>query len=286
MDQLVGVLCGVVALFFFAFSDFYLAKSSRRIGSFRAVLWFNVLILCVLLVLGLCFFRLQEISTTTAEIAIVIGVTGIIGYLSFARGLEVGIVSIVSTIGSAWAPIAVILGVLLLSESLTLLEISAICLIIVGTVAISLNVKEITRKGLKRLRRGIAYALVALFCWGIYFFLLKILVDRIGWFPATLFVMPPAVAFVILYGLATKQPMKIGKLDLPFIIIVAVASLTATVAYNVGVSYSYVAIVAPLTGASPAVLVMLALVFLKEKVTTNQKIGIISIILGIIFMAL
>ena len=55
--------------------------------------------------------------------------------------------------------------------------------------------------------------------------------------------------------------------------------------YGAGISMEYTAIIAPITAAFPAVTVILARIFLKEHVEINQKIGIGTVIMGLILLS-
>jgi transporter family protein len=285
MYQLLGIVFGVVALVFYGVSDFYVVKASRRIGAFRTTLWFMTLNLLLLLALGTFLFKFQGVDLTTVMIVLITALISVIGWLSFANGLRVGNASIVGTVASGWAGVTVILGVLLLGESLTIYNVLAICLIIIGTMVISFDQNAIFKKRPKKIGSGISYALITLFSWGLFYFFITMLVNKVGWFSAALFVMMPTVAFLFIYGAATKQQMKPKEKDFPILLLVAATGLVAFLAYNVGVTYNYAAIVAPLTAAAPVVLILLALILLKEKLTTNQKLGIILVIIGIVWIA-
>jgi uncharacterized membrane protein len=56
--------------------------------------------------------------------------------------------------------------------------------------------------------------------------------------------------------------------------------------FNLSLTTEFVSIVGPIAATYPAVTVMLAYVFLKERVANNQKIGIAAILTGLALISL
>ena len=70
---------------------------------------------------------------------------------------------------------------------------------------------------------------------------------------------------------------------------VLVAQLIYTVAWaviNYGVSVGNTALITTISSLYPAITVILALIFYKEKLVLNQKIGILIILIGLILISL
>ena len=62
--------------------------------------------------------------------------------------------------------------------------------------------------------------------------------------------------------------------------------LLGFVAFNFGISTAYLSIVGPVAATYPAVTVVLAYFFLKEKIVGNQKVGVIAILAGLALISL
>jgi len=58
------------------------------------------------------------------------------------------------------------------------------------------------------------------------------------------------------------------------------------ITFNLSMATDYVAVVSPIAATAPAVTIALAYFILKEKAVTNQKIGIIAILTGLILISL
>ena len=70
-----------------------------------------------------------------------------------------------------------------------------------------------------------------------------------------------------------------------FVILAGVLSASGYIGYSIGIEEGLTSIVTPIAAAFPAVTVILAKVFLKEKLNVNQAAGISITISGIILLS-
>jgi len=284
LDFIMGFILGVVAMLTLGVQSYIMAKSSRRLGPLRTSLWYQAISLGVLLLLSLLLFRYGGMTWWTFLTLILAGIVSISGILAFMKGLQVGHVSLVVTVASAWGAVTAVLGVLLLGESMTLLQAAFVALIVMGTVLASFDAGTAAGKGGKA--KGLGYAIIALFSWGAYYFLLSFLVKALNWFSVTLFITAITVLFLAVYGTATRKRMMTGRSGMGLLLAMGVLNVIALFAYNLGVTLSYTAIVAPINAASPLVTIILAYALLKERLVPNQKIGVAMVLLGIVLLAI
>lgn len=287
MNFALGIGLALVTMVGFGVENIFLAISSRRIGAFRSALWMQGIATFIMLALSFALFKYGGMLPTT--ILLIVGAAAIstTGLVSFAKGMKVGNVSVVATIANSWGAITAVLGIALLHETLSSSQILFLAIIVIGVILVSLDIKNLpVHKKLKSSDPGVKYAVLSLLCWGIFFFLMSIITSMLNWFSAALFVTAATVLFMVIYGSVTETEMRTGAGSFWLLIPIGVLSLIALLAYNLGVTYSYAAVVAPIASASPAVAVVLALLFLKEKLQGHQAIGILMVLAGIILLAL
>jgi drug/metabolite transporter (DMT)-like permease len=96
------------------------------------------------------------------------------------------------------------------------------------------------------------------------------------------------IIFLTFYILITKKSFKINVQDSSFslLLLMSLVSVAAYSLYCIGVSEEYTAIVAPIIASSPLVAVVLARIFLKERIRPSQTAGIIVILLGLILISI
>ena len=131
-------------------------------------------------------------------------------------------------------------------------------------------------------------ALIAMISWGISYALLRPLVAAVGPIVALLFLKLIASATLISWTGATKIKISIPpKLIFLFITTAGILDFLAYTAFNLSLSVTQlVSIVSPIAASAPAVTIVLAYVFLKERLVNNQKLGIIAILAGLILISI
>lgn len=126
--------CGLIAAISWGTADFFAAKAAKTESAESTTLG--------VLVIGAVAFSLYYLvshgsmpwTTAGALYAAAAGVFMGAGLLFFYRGLEVGPVSIVSPIGSAYPLVTTLIVITLLHGSLTALQIGGIVIVVTGLV--------------------------------------------------------------------------------------------------------------------------------------------------------
>jgi drug/metabolite transporter (DMT)-like permease len=142
---------------------------------------------------------------------------------------------------------------------------------------------------------GVKEGIAAMMSWGFAFFLIVPVVRSLGWFLplflATLF----TILFLVVFIIAGKRWTDINRqffrdsFQFPIIAILLFSgflNMLAYIGYNVGIIKEYVSIIAPVAASYPLITVILAKIFLKERLVLNQIIGILGTITGLILISL
>lgn len=210
---------------------------------------------------------------------ILLGVVNAVATLSLYKGFEVGRLSVVSPIASSYPLVSIILAVSFLGESLTKERLLGIGLVIVGIILVCIQASR--EDFSKQLTHGAAYAIVFMILCGLVFFSLKPVSNALGVYLPVL-LMRWVGALVLAATFLVRKPSGTSQLNvLPSIFAVAVLDTFANVVYNVGVSIGTVSIVSTIGGLFSAVTVVLACIFLKERLTPHQIVGLLAIAGGV-----
>jgi bacterial/archaeal transporter family protein len=207
------------------------------------------------------------------------------GALGLSKGMRIGNASIISPITSVYPVITIFLSLIFLKEPITAFQSFCIVLIIIGTVLISLNLKNILKSDARKTHLGIEFALISLVGWGLFFFFISILTTQVGWFESMLLATIPQLAFFLLYGYITKDKFRISTNSLPKLSFMGFLAFLGFIGYNLGVTYTYTSIVTPISAASIVIVVILAVLLLKEKLELYQILGILMVILGVVLIS-
>ncbi len=285
MNSIIGILFGVVSMFGFGFQNFFQVKLVKKYGPFRFSLWLLGIATIMILIFAPFLYNYSPLSLFIISIILLTAIFDFIGIFAFTKGQQVGNLSVVVTIANAWAAVTVVLGVVLLHEILSAFQIFDIALIIIGTVLVSLELKNLSRSATRVRKLGVECALVTVFGWGFFYFLLSFLISSIGWFPAALLETAASAMVFLAYGIISKRELALPKVALPYLLFICVLNFIGFIAFNIGVTYNYAAVVAPITAASPIVVILLAGFLLKERLEKNQIIGIAMVLIGIILLS-
>jgi len=286
LNLILGILFAILSLLGFGFVDFLVGGSSKRLGAYTTSLW--LLLTRVVLLILLIPFLLSYISPQPFLIPIILltAIAGIMGALGLSKGMRVGNISIISPITAIYPVITIFLSLLFLNEPITAFQSLCIVLIVLGTILVSLNLKNMMKSGARKMHLGIEFALISALGWGLFFFFMTILTAQIGWFESSIIVAIPQLCFLLLYGYLTRERFSVPQNMLPRLSFLGVLALLGLVGFNLGVTYTYAVIVTPISAASIVITVVLAVVLLKEKLESYQKLGMLMVILGVILVSI
>jgi len=271
-------------------SDFLAAKSSRRIGYLLTYFWTQLVAFLIALIYFWIKLPTLNINNIPQYLIFLLpaGFLFLVGTLAFYKGLTEGQVSLVSPIGASWAMITVVLSVVFFKEVLQTNQIVAIILIISGIILVSVNLKELLKIKRLTLLGGIKEGLIAMLAWGISLFLMVPVSKALSWFLPVFALKLFGLLFLVIYTMFSKKSLKID-LQIPLLILlflIGFLDIIAFFAYSFGVEREYASIVAPVAASFPLVTIILARIFLKEKIVFNQALGIAGVIAGLILISI
>ena len=146
--------------------------------------------------------------------------------------------------------------------------------------------KEIMVGQTKLFPKWLIYAIIALLWWGIFGFLGKVGSDRIS--PSqmqiffTLGMVPVALvcAFRIRFRIATD------KLGVGYSLLMGIIAALGSLAFFAAMKSGKASLIAPATSLYPALTVILAVFFLKEKLNKVQLIGLFFALVAIVILSM
>ena len=282
-----GFFAGLISMLGWGIADFFAAKSSRSIGALRTLFFSQLIGLFIISSYFIFAGELPEIGAREIIITLLLSLIYVVSFVFFYKSLEIGPISVVSPIAASYGMVAVILSVLFLNEDLSSRQIGGIILVILGIILASTNLKEVFSEKIK-LSKGIIFAFFVMIGWGIFYTFLTILVDEWSWFFTALLVRIFLLLFLIFYLLFLKQPFSFKpKSNIIFLILgIGIFEVIATLSYNIGIERELTAIVAPISATFPLITIILAGIFLKERLILNQYFGIAFVISGLVLLAL
>lgn len=283
-----GVIFALIAMFFWGLDELFLKEVISELKSITTYL-INALSGVVLQILIVIFFfggGVTLISGGDFLLAFAASALGFFGYIFLYLALEKQDLSLVSPFHGAWVVIAVIIGVVLLREKLSPIQVFSISAIFLGAFLISADISKI--KNLRKLKfiAGSGQGALSIVFIGIAVPIEKVLIARIGEANSIVYLTTLILPLLFIAKMIMKEKfVKPTKRLLRVGIFSGLADGLAFVFYLLAISRSPVSIVAPIVASSLVVALILARVYLKEKLTFWDGIGIGLVFIGVIILS-
>jgi len=289
MSTSAAVLLGLAASACWALANVAVARGTRAVGGYRALLWAQVAGGIVAAPLALLLDQREPMSTwgaSTVAWLIAVGPLSLLSYLCMFHALQHGRLSIVAPIMSGWAVISSTLSIVAFHEPMRAPQVAGAALVIAGVTLVSHNAHSEGRAA-----GGRSHWLLAAFGTAIGFGLAIPAVNRIA--PATgrLGAVCVVYAACMLVGLPLAARFRIsvappsGRAWVP----VVLAGLFETGGFAclaLTAGRAPLAVVSPLASLASAMTVVYAWVVQRERPSGPALAGAILASAGVVMLAL
>ena len=309
-----GIILGLSAALFWGTADFLVRYTTRIIGVYRTLFYMQFIglaCLSIFLVASGEFSRqLAHISWQWWILAFVTALLNVISALALYRAFEIGVLAVVSPIAASSTALTVVLAILS-GEMISRARGIGITAALIGVALAAThftpisNTKEqdldvksppdshsmyknlaLLRRG--KLTRGVGWALVSAVCYGVDFWLLGIYITPVfGGIMPVWIIRITTICALALFVIPTRQglqwpPPRAWWLIIPVGILDTMAFLSVAIGYTT----DQISVVSVLASLFSAVTVLLAWIFLREKLQWSQWLGIAIIFLGVALVKL
>ncbi|RKS79448.1 putative membrane protein [Actinomadura pelletieri DSM 43383] len=207
------------------------------------------------------------------------GLAETVGVAALYRGLAVGRMSVVAPI-AATAPVVPLLAGLATGEVPGTIQFGGLALALLGLVITSRRAggeQDATSRALP----SVLYGLLAALGFGAFFFAMDgASKGDVGW--ALLTARLTATAAVATVVVLSRHRVAVSRTDLPAVASIGVLIVTADTLYATASTHGLVSVVAVLGSLHTVVTMVLARVFLKERLARPQHVGIATSLLGVL----
>jgi len=278
------LLFGILSATLAGVADFFAALVSRKLGSFLTLLYMVASSALLLLVAQAVWSPGVWLTWQDTAVMCGIGAAALLGYLAFYRALALGPVAVVSPIAACDGAVAALIGVALIGEALLPGHCLAIAFLVLGVALAATNLREL-RQGLGLHSKGPLLALVTMAGFGVAIAGIGYMAERYQSFLLPIVVLRGCIFLQMLAagGMVGCRPAPCGwgvVLAAVGVGLLDTGSLLALAQGMVVDPGARVSLLGPLYGAYPVVTVVLAQLFLKEKLVANQWVGVALVVLG------
>ncbi len=267
--------------------DFLGGVFSKQIGSFKSLFWSQLAGLISILLLA-CTFKIENnISVLAIILSLVASIVYSAGYLFFFKGFEKGNVSIIAATMNIWAVFTMLFAFIFMGQRLTTTQTIGVFMIIAGATLASIDWDGVGSQKLK-LSLGVKEAILGAFFFGIFWNISEIVSEEIGWLLTTLLVKFGIAIFLLIFSFAVKQEVGLWNISTKtkyVILLMGIIEVGAVALVNYGLTIGDAILITPIASALSIVTIMMAVIFLKDKVSKFQGFGVCMAIVGVIATA-
>ena len=283
-SAIISLLSGLGGMFGWGIYDFFAGIYSKKIGPYKTFFWSQLAgLFFVLLLISVFTFTLN----IPAWIIFLLPIAALFysaGYLLFMKGFEIGNISIVAAIMNLWAVFTMLIAFIFMGQRLSALQSTGVLMIISGATLASLNWSDLKNKRFQ-LSSGVKETVLGAFFFGVFWNISEVISEKIGWLPTTLFVKIGIILFLLLLSFLIKRELCLTKASPKtklMVVLMGIIEAGAVAIVNFGLTIGDAILITPIASALSVVTITMAIIFLKDKVTKLQGLGIVTAISGII----
>ncbi len=136
-----------------------------------------------------------------------------------------------------------------------------------------------------RLPRWLTYALLCIIAWGTWGFVTKLGADKIAPGPLQILATVGTFPLALLAFLQLRMRLEKDALGITYGILNGVLSTVGLLAFYVAASKGKVSVVGPVTSLFPLLTVVLAFIFLRERLNRTQILGVLFSLVAIVILS-
>jgi transporter family protein len=284
---ILSVLSGIIGMFGWGIYDFLGGVFAKQVGAFRSFFWSQSAGLISILLLAFVFATSHKIPTLVILLFPIASIVYSAGYLFFFKGFEIGNVSIVAATMNLWAVFTMLFAFIFMGQRLSTTQTFGVMMILSGVVLASVHWGDVRNRKFQ-LSAGVKEAVFGAFFFGVFWNISEIISEEVGWLLTTLLVKFGIVVFLIMFSFPAKQELGLTAIAVKIkytVVLMGMIEAGAVAVVNYGLTIGDAILITPIASALSIVTILLAIIFLKDKVTKIQGLGIITAIVGIIVTA-
>lgn len=286
----IAVISGLMSMLGWGLADFFTKKTVDKIDSLRTLFWSQLFAMITIPIYLLLNFQLPTFTFQTILYTLILSFFSTFGILLFFRGLSKGKAGVISPVYSSYAAFAVLTSFFIFHEVIIGLTWLGLGIIFLGLILASFDYKELKKIDfeLRDLSKGIPETLLAAILMGLYFPFWDRFLTNEGWpfFLLLSGVFSSLILFIISFFRKSDLKIKDKKLW-KWLFLIGIFNWGGFIFLIWGFELTrFTSIITLLSATSPVVVITLARIFLKEKLSLTQKLGIGLLFVGLIIISI
>lgn len=286
----IALISGISAMIGWGLADFFTKKTVDKIDDFRTYFWTNITGMIPILIYLFFNFQIPDLNLLTLLYILLLSFLPTFGILLYFRGLSKGKASVISPVYSTYAAFAVLVSFLIFNEAIVGITWLGLGIIFLGTLLASFDYNEFKKIDfeVRDLTKGVKETLIAAAIIGIYFPLWDQFLANEGWVFYLLLTYIFPVFILLGFSKLKEKKIKIKNKSLwRWLLIIGIFNTGAFLFLIWGFEKTrFTSIISVISATSPIITISLARIFLKEKISLSQKIGIVLVLVGLMVISI
>lgn len=294
-EIVIAVIAGLAGMFGWGLADFFAKKTIDRIGDVQTLAWAGVFGSVTFFVAALyqVFVRGGQLAiphdALTWALLAFFGALQAAVYLFAYNGFGKGQLALLNPVFASFSGIVAVVSILFLGEPTSPGRIFALAVVFAGILLLNLDLGALRGRRIAFVRiPGFREVFIATLLAALWTVLWYLFVNGKDWLAYSFYMFVWMTLFVFVMARFRNLPMRVGQSSVW--LFVALVGICETVAY-LGITLGYGAtsltsVVSLLSGGFSLPTIVLAYLFLKERITGVQWAGCLAIIAGVMFLAL
>lgn len=293
-----GIILGITGAIFWGLADFAARFASRRVGAYRTLFFmqfFGFLALSAYLKWTGGFGHGIAPGWKPWALSAIAGAINMTASLALYYSFQVGVMSIVAPVSSAYPALTVALA-LISGERLRPLRGLGLAVTLVGVILAATSfAPDVTHPHVgtpghshAHLSKGVGWAILSGLGFGILFWFLGFyVVPAVGSVVSVWVIRLTSMSILALAAAPTRQTLVLPRGSVWWLLAaVGIMDTAAFVANNAGLHTGQVSVVSVLASLYGAVTVLLSWIFLRERLDRSQWLGVFIIFVGMVLVSL
>jgi drug/metabolite transporter (DMT)-like permease len=294
-ELLIAIIAGLCGMLGWGLADFFAKKTVDEVGDIVSLVWAHVFGTLGLILVAIYYYGIQGNTLPVPNNLYAWGGLTFFGALQaivyfFAyKGFGKGQIAVLNPVFASYSGLAALISIFVFGEAVNSSTLVSLFLIFLGVVLVSIDPSGLKSKSLKIFGApglkevGLASLLAAF--WQLYW---EVFIGTEDWVIYTLLMYAFMTLTAFIMAKFMKAKLTIKKTGIwKFLMLIGACEVIAYLGLSLGFSAtSYTSIVIILAGAFSLPTIILARIFLKERLNMVQTLGGLAIVVGVILLAL
>lgn len=283
---LAATIGGVLALFFWGVSDYFVGKSGKTADEYLTNFVVQT-ISALMLVPVVVYYGLSVEINTGLLLIVLIALLFTVAYVAFVKAVTIGPYGVAVPLANSYTLVTLLLGLFFFNFQISVSQFAVLALIILGVIFLAVDTSTFSLKNFHG--STVYFSVITLLCWGVAFVLVDIASKTFSWYELLFLIGIIMSVLGFLYYVVVRKKLpalrEMRYTNMKYAWLAGVLLSFGAMAFFFSVEATGgVAIPAVIASASPLVTSFCAYYWDREQLRVFKRVGAIIVVVGIMLL--